>query len=372
MTASADREAVVLHDGSIHPGGAVNVALEAARALDADLVVGFSGMPESWWRERAPHGVAVLTRREEKSTLRDAHLAWRLLNLSLAEYDRVLTSGPSAKFYQTYDDQTRVHYMHHPPLSALWFEGGLFDYALKTVDRVETWSVERILANSELTARRLRTQYAREAHAVVHPPVDVDRFRHDRAREPGAVVMVGRLEERKRAALAVEAFDGLGDVEGATPELHLLGDGPLAEDLRRRAPPNVHVHGYVEEGELVERLETADAGLFLAKREDFGIVPVEYMAAGLPVVGVDEPNTNNQVVADENGVLVEPTPTDVRRGVEAALRRRWDRGRVRESAAEYGVDRFRERLRAVFEAEPGAPSVGGEEGAGDTGGAADE
>jgi glycosyltransferase involved in cell wall biosynthesis len=347
----SDPETVVLHDGSINPGGAVDVALEAARALEADLVVGFSGMPESWWRERAPRGVAVLTRREEKSTLRDARLAWKLLNLSLDGYDRVLTSGPSAKFYQTYGDQTRVHYMHHPPLSALWFEGGLFGYALKTVDRVETWSVERVVTNSELTARRLRTQYAREAHAVVHPPVDVNRFRHDRARDPGTVAMVGRLEDRKRVDLAVAAFDRIGDVDGVTPELHLLGDGPHYGDLKRRAPPNVHVHGYVEEGALIEWLETASAGLFLARREDFGIAPVEYMAAGLPVVGVDEPNTNNQVRAGESGLLVEPTVGAVRRGVETALGLQWDRERVRRAAEAYGVDRFRERIRAVFDAD---------------------
>jgi glycosyltransferase involved in cell wall biosynthesis len=363
MTPASDRDAVVLHDGSIHPGGAVNVALEAARALEADLVVGFSGMPESWWRERAPHGVAVLTRREEKSALRDAHLAWKLLRLSLDGYDRVLTSGPSAKFYQTYDDQTRIHYMHHPPLAALWFDGGLLDYALKTVDRVETWSVERVVTNSDLTARRLRTQYARAADAVIHPPVDVERFRHDRPHEPGAVAMVGRLEDRKRVELAVAAFDGIDDVDGVRPHLHLLGDGPLRADLARRAPPNVHVHGYVADDELVERLETADAGLFLARREDFGIAPVEYMAAGLPVVGVDEPNTNNQVREGENGVLVEPTVGDVRRGVERALRRGWDRERVRESADAYGVDRFRERLRTLFDTD--TVMTGAAEGSGD-------
>jgi glycosyltransferase involved in cell wall biosynthesis len=347
----SDRDAVVLHDGSIHPGGAVDVVLAAAEALDADLVVGFSGPDPEWWEERAPNDVEVLTRRTRTWFLKDLQVAWKLLGLDLSAYDLVVSSGAAAKFYQPRDAQRVVHYMHHPPLSVLWYDGGLFDYVTKTVDRIETWSIPTIVTNSELTADRLAALYDREAAAVVNPPVDVDRFGTGRERQPNEVVMVGRVEGRKRTDVAVEAFAGFDGPPDERPQLHVLGEGPQRSALEGSAPENVHFHGYVDDEALVERVERAGAGLFLARREDFGITPVEYMAAGTPVVGVDEPNTNNQVVDGENGVLVDPGPAAVREGVRRALDTDWDREAISESVQRYGVDRFREELRAVVERE---------------------
>jgi glycosyltransferase involved in cell wall biosynthesis len=343
----SDRDAVVLHDGSIHPGGAVDVVLAAAEALDADLVVGFSGPDPEWWEERAPNDVEVLTRRTRTWLLKDLQVAWKLLRLDLSAYDLVVSSGVAAKFYQARDAQRVVHYMHHPPLSVLWYDGGLFDYVTKTVDRIETWSIPTIVTNSELTADRLAALYDREAAAVVNPPVDVERFGTGRERAPNEVVMVGRVEERKRTDVAVEAFAGFDGPPDERPQLHVLGEGPLRSDLEGSSPENVHFHGYVDDEELVEHVERAGAGLFLARREDFGITPVEYMAAGTPVVGVDEPNTNNQVVDGETGVLVDPEPGAVARGVETVLARTWDPERIRAAVEGYGRERFQEQLREV-------------------------
>lgn len=340
--------AVVVHDGALHPGGAVDVAIEAARALDGDLVVGLSGVADAWWEARAPNDVRVLKRVSKRSTLGDARLAWRLLNLDLEAYDLVLTSGPAAKFYHPADGQRRAHYMHHPPLRVLWSEGGLATYLIRTIDRIETWGIPLLIANSRLTAERIEALYDRTADAVVHPPVDVDRFSPDEVKRGDEVVLVGRLEERKRPEVAIDAFRGFEGPEEERPQLHVLGDGPLRAQLERSAPDNVHFHGYVEGDELVERVERAAAGLFVAKREDFGIVPVEYLAAGTPVVGVDEPNTNDQIEDGETGVLVEPTSTAVRAGVREALERSWDPELLREAAEGYGIVRFHEELREAL------------------------
>lgn len=342
------RDAVVVHDGTDHPGGAVDVVLAAAEVLDADLVVGFSGRDRTWWEQRAPNDVRVLTYRTRLPTLRDAYLAWKWLRLDLREYDLVLSSGPATKFYQPHDGQDVYHYMHHPPLGSLWFDGGMVAYALKVLDRIETWSIPTVIANSELTADRMVAQYDREPDAVVNPPVDVERFSADREKEPGEVVMVGRLEDRKRPRVAVEAFRRLAGRD-PTPRLTVVGDGPLRSKLERAAPENVRFLGYADDEELVRAVERASAGLFLARREDFGIVPIEYLAAGTPVVGVDEPNTNNQVVEGETGVLVEPDPESVAAGVRRALDGTWDRERLREVARGYDRAAFDSGLTAVID-----------------------
>lgn len=336
-------EVAVVHDGTVHPGGAVRVVIEAAHALDADLYVGFSGKDEAWWAERVPHEVSVLRTTSRGGTMNDVRTARSMLNLDIREYDVVLTSGPAAKFFQPYDGQLHVHYLHHPPLVSLWFTGGLFDYLVRTIDRVETAAVPHLVANSDLTAMRVRRHYNRAVDRVIPPPVDVDAFSPDRERVENQLVLVGRLEERKRPDVAVRAMERLSEFT-----LKVVGTGPLRDDLEARAPDNVEFLGYVDDATLSRTVEESVAGLFLSEREDFGITPVEYMAAGTPVVGVDEPNTNNQI--DERaGVLVNPTPEAVGTGVRRVARTEWDRSAIRSRAETYGTGRFRDALRAFIE-----------------------
>lgn len=339
----------VLHDGTVHPGGAVDVVTQASTILDADLFVGYSGVDQEWWEDRVPGSVEILTDRETQSTRTDIRVAWAFLRLSLAEYDLVLSSGPATKFYQPHDDQSIVHYLHHPPLAALWSDGSFLDYLVTIIDRIETWSLSTIIANSELTADRMETHYDRRPDAVVNPPVDVDQFRTDRERHGNEVVMVGRLEARKRPELAVEAFTELYESREDPPTLRLIGDGPLRESIGSDAPPNVTVEGYLSDADLVAAIERAGAGLFLARREDFGITPIEYLAAGTPVVGVDEPNTNNQIADGETGVLVDPEVSDVLEGIDRVLEQDWDRNTLRKEAEQYGSEAFESGLKSVIQ-----------------------
>lgn len=342
--------AVVVHDGTIHPGGAVKVVVEAARALDADVVVGFSGPDHDWWARRCPNDVRVLSK--PRHLLNDARNARRMRRLDLEEYDLVLTSGPATKFYRPVDGQHRIHYLHHPPLAALWNDGGVIAYVQSVLDRVETLTLPVVVANSELTAERYHRHYGRRTDAVVNPPVDVDAFDPGGSHDPDRFVLVGRLEARKRPGLAIDAFTRLGAESGDDiPRLDVVGDGPLRDELERRAGPNVTFHGFVEDDRLVALTEAAHAGVFLAKREDFGITPVEYLAAGLPVLAADEPNTNNQVDDGVTGLLVEPELAAVEEGITALLARDWDRTSIAEAARAYHPARFREQLEAVVDAQ---------------------
>jgi glycosyltransferase involved in cell wall biosynthesis len=333
----------VVHDGTIHPGGAVRVVIETACALDADLYVGFSGKDHSWWRDKAPNDVSVLRETSRGGLLNDVLTVRAILKLNLREYDLVITSGPAAKFFQPYDDQLQIHYLHHPPLSSLWFTGSLLAYGMNTVDRIETLTTPHLLANSELTATRAHRQYNRHVDKIIYPPVDTETFEPRDPQTETQLVMVGRLEERKRPQVAVESMRQLPEFT-----LKLIGDGPLREKLEATAPSNVEFLGYVGDDTLRQIVGESKAGLFLAEREDFGITPIEYMAAGIPVIGVDEPNTNNQVT-EKTGILVDPTPDDLADGIRRVARQNWNRERIREESHSYGTKRFRDEITEFVE-----------------------
>lgn len=335
----AGQTAIVI-DGSRNEGGAVRVVLEAARALNADIYIGFSPNPQ-WWHDHAPHDATILGG-VPRLLPRDLAAARRIHQLDLSEYETVLTTGPPAKFYHPSDGQRWLHYTNHPSIPySLQHHGRLLKYPLHALDKLETRCVPELIANSRLTAQRVATNYNRHVDAVINPPVDVTEFT---SREgDGSFVMVGRVCNRKRTELAVGAF------AATNHQLHVVGDGPLRETLDANAPDNITFHGYLDRDELIARVEASSYGVFLSQREDFGITPIEYQAAGLPVLAVDEPNTNNQITDHHAGRVVDPTHDAVATTATSMTARDWDRDRIAAAVQEYSTSQFHETLHAFLD-----------------------
>jgi glycosyltransferase involved in cell wall biosynthesis len=148
---------------------------------------------------------------------------------------------------------------------------------LRQWDVTSAARVDRFVANSRTTAARIKRYYGRES-VVVYPPVDLDSF---------AIVddigdfflFVGELVPYKRPELAVEACSRLG------LPLVVIGGGEMLEELRRRAGPTVRVLGRQPFDVLKDHLQRCRALIFPGE-EDFGIVPVEALACGRPVVAL--------------------------------------------------------------------------------------
>ncbi len=135
--------------------------------------------------------------------------------------------------------------------------------------------VDRFVANSAHIAQRIRRAYGRDAE-VVHPPVDVARFRSGLPREDYFLVL-SALVPYKKVELAVRAFN-----ETKLP-LVVAGRGPERAHLENLAGPNIRFEGWLGEEERVDLLGRARALVFPGV-EDFGIVPLEAMASGCPVI----------------------------------------------------------------------------------------
>ena len=213
--------------------------------------------------------------------------------LDLSGHPLVLSSSHLvAKGVLTGPDQLHVSYVHtpvryawdqmHPYLASSSLARGPLGplvrwqlHRLRQWDALSSLRVDALIANSRFTARRIRRCWRRNAH-VVHPPVDVKRFRWDRPRDD-VYLSLCRLVPNKRVDLVVEAFNRTG------LPLVVIGDGPERRRLQAMAGPHIRILGRLPDAEVSGWLEHCRAFVY-AGLEDFGIAPVEAMAAGAPVI----------------------------------------------------------------------------------------
>ncbi|MCJ1962867.1 glycosyltransferase [Novosphingobium mangrovi (ex Hu et al. 2023)] len=232
-----------------------------------------------------------------------------LEGLDLTDYDLVISSeaGP-AKGVITRPDATHVTYCHSP-MRYIWDQyhqyrstGGLgarismplFAPALRTWDVASAARSDLIMANSAYIRARIGKFWGRDAR-VVHPPVDTALFTpvdtHDEE-----YLWVGQLVSYKRPDLAVDAFSASGR------KLHVVGDGPMFEELRARAAPNVRFTRRLDFTALRAAYARARALVFTGE-EDFGMIPVEVMASGRPVIAYGRGGALETVVEGETGLF---------------------------------------------------------------------
>lgn len=223
----------------------------------------------------------------------------------LRSYDLVLSSSHTvAKGVLTSSDQLHVSYTHTPARYA-WdlyldylYDSGISRGAKGVLARLalhyfRLWDasaanrVDVHLANSSYVARRIEKLYRRPAR-VVHPPVNVDYYRHDTPRED-FFVTVSRFVPYKRLDLIVETFTRMGK------RLVVIGDGPDRAKIERAAGPGVELLGYQPDEVIADYLQRA-RGFVFAADEDFGIVPVEAQAAGCPVIAYRKGGTRETVI----------------------------------------------------------------------------
>jgi glycosyltransferase involved in cell wall biosynthesis len=230
--------------------------------------------------------------------------------IDLSGYDLVLSSSSAwAHGVLPSEDAVHVCYCHNPFRYAwnareatLRARGPVTRAALGAVlqrwrqwDWIAAQRVDRYVANSETTRRRIARYFTREAE-VVYPPVEIERFTPGPVGEHYAVL--SELMPHKRIDLAVRAFNQL------RRPLLVIGDGPDARRLQRLAGPTVHFTGRVPDAE-VARLLAGSRALVVTATEEFGIAAVEAQAAGRPVVALAEGGVTESVVEGETGVFYE-------------------------------------------------------------------
>jgi glycosyltransferase involved in cell wall biosynthesis len=228
----------------------------------------------------------------------------------LREYDLVLTtSSACAKGVITAPETLNICYCY-TPCRYLW---DLYhDYTrgskakllfapiahwMRMWDQLSSQRVDHFIAISHEVARRIRRHYRREAE-VIHPPVDVDRFRPNGEPPEDYYLVVSRLVSYKRIDLAIEAVNML------KRRLVIVGDGPERKRLESIAGPTVEFRGSLSDAEIADLYAGCRAFLF-PSFEDFGIAPVEAQAAGRPVIALRRGGALDTVISGVTGLFFE-------------------------------------------------------------------
>jgi glycosyltransferase involved in cell wall biosynthesis len=209
------------------------------------------------------------------------------------------------------------------------FAPGLRRWDQRTVERVDEF-----LANSSNVAARVRQYYGREAR-VIYPPVDTEFFTPGDDGPRDFFLVVSALVPYKRVELAIETFNAL------RLPLVVVGRGPLRRRLERAAGPTVTFLGWLPDDEVRAMLRRCRALIFPGE-EDFGIVPVETMACGRPVIAFGRGGALESVVEGETGLFFdEQSPGCLADAVARFERTRFDPAACRRRAEAFSRERFK-------------------------------
>ena len=213
----------------------------------------------------------------------------------LSRYEIIISSSHiAAKGVLSSPDQLHISYIHTPmryawdqmntyidksSLKKYGFELPLryLLFKLREWDYISGQRPDYLIANSYFTSRRIKKYWGLNSE-VIHPPVDIQRFKCNLQRG-NFYLSVCRLVPNKRVDLIIKAFNKLG------LPLILVGDGPEKAKLKKLAYPNIKFYGNDTNSNVEELMSTCRAFVY-AGIEDFGIAPIEAMASGAPVIAL--------------------------------------------------------------------------------------
>lgn len=233
-------------------------------------------------------------------------------SLDLLKYDLILSSSHAVtKGVRKNKNQIHISYCHSP-MRYIWdeaeryFEAANLNKGFKKIlatrilNYLRKWDLrsaqlpDYLIANSNFIAEKIKRIYKREAF-VIYPPVDTNLFQLCETKED-FYLTASRLVPYKKIDLIVEAFSQMPD-----KKLVLIGSGPEKEKIKMMLKPNIQFLGYQEFDRLKNYMQKAKAFIFAAE-EDFGIIVVEAMACGTPVIALNRGGTAETVVDNLTGI----------------------------------------------------------------------
>lgn len=278
-------------------------------------------------------------------------------SFDLSEYDLVISSSGwfMCRGVKVAKPAVHICYIHHPPRNLYGYATGrttqkyaavrayatFINFFMRQYDYKSAQRVDYFIANSQETARRVQKFYRRQS-VVIYPPVDVPPAdaHTNTPKKRSYYLSVGRLVWAKQTELMIQA---------ATMHkfpLKIVGTGPEEERLRALAGPTVEFMGSVSDTELARLYAGAKATIFCALDEDFGMVPIESMAHGTPVIALNQGGVRETVIDGKIGIFfARPDVKSLASAVALFEKKRADwSGACRGRAEEFSRERFQKEL----------------------------
>jgi glycosyltransferase involved in cell wall biosynthesis len=301
------------------------------------------------WLQKLPKGL-----RKFLPALR----AWTFSRLDLSDYDLVISSsGAEAKGVKTGPDTVHISYIHSPthyywiryneylknpgfgrldPLARLGLK--LLAAPLRKWDYKAAQRPNHLIANSTHTQAMIKKFYGRDS-MVIHPPVDIERFAGQTEEPRKGFVTAGRQTPYKRLDLPVKVATELG------LNLIVLGDGPDYKRLRKMAGKTVTFLRDKNDEEIAHYFRTSEAFVF-PNMDDFGIVAVEALAAGTPVIAFKAGGTLDYIEDGKNGLFFDKQDVEsLKKVMQNFSPSSFNHERIQQSAARFSIEEFHKKMR---------------------------
>jgi glycosyltransferase involved in cell wall biosynthesis len=311
--------AIVVHDSFAFKGGGERLIHTLCEGLKLDLAFG----------EQSDQGFDLSTLSGNCIDLKVPSGLWgwrtvkrfygfRCKTSFLKKYPTVIYSGQDSPLaVHNHPNGKNIYYCHTPPRSLY----DLKDYRLSSLSYGQQLNhrafnlffqplfesaidkMDVIVANSINIQKRIK-KYLHRDSIVIHPPCDTQKF-HWQGQE-NYYLSFARLDPLKRVDVVVQAFIKMPD-----KRLVIASTGPDLEQLKKLAEgsKNITFAGAIDDRQLQELVGKCIASIYIPRDEDFGMSPIESLAAGKPVLGVAEGGLLETLAHDETGVLIPPNPS---------------------------------------------------------------
>jgi glycosyltransferase involved in cell wall biosynthesis len=279
---------------------------------------------------------------------------------NLDYYDVVLSDSSSfAKNIITGPNTLHISYCHTPmrygwddcqyytqeysfPKIVKMISPVLMNY-IRMWDWQATNGVDKFIANSKFVQGRIKKYYNRKS-LVINPPIDVDRFYISSPKKiKNYFLLVGRMMKYKKMDLVIRAFNKM------QLPLKVVGRGVEFKNLQKIAGPTVEFLGRISDKEIKKVYSESQAFIF-PQEEDFGIVAIEALSSGRPVIAYRAGDVEEHIENEKTGIFFEnQTEDDLIRAINKFQKIDFNSEYIREQALKFGRERFKTEIKKIVE-----------------------
>jgi len=352
----------IIHDSFLAKSGGDRLVLCLAEDLKADIVTWFTTDKTF---DLSHMKVIRLGKPILMPGIRHYYQNWLFKHKTkfLKDYDVVIFSGNSIAAVSNVKGK-KILYCHTPPRYAFdqldnyakrfpFFMRPIFRLGISIIQnnyKKNLAKMDKIIANSQTVAKRLKDYFNIDV-PIIYPPCDIVATQNIPRKPDNYFLSWARLEPMKRIDLLIEAFKQRPD-----KKLVIASFGSLKEKLEGQAKgyENIKFVGLISDEELSQYLAGALASIYIPINEDFGMTPLESMAAGTPCIGVREGGLLETVDHLKTGYLCPANPKveDILEAIDAfnpAMSLKMEHA-CREQSKKFSKARFLKEMRELISA----------------------